>query len=114
MNDLLRSKRLGIALLVAGIVLVLVGVFTVLNASTGDGDLPRTFERRRSYNQVKVAVHAALPQAGAFAAAGLLVAILGGRMLGRALVAEREGGGDDRQPAPGSPSSRGPQERGPE
>lgn len=94
--------RFGVVLVGAGILLILASVLHVLSAAEGDRPAT-TFARRRSYNQVKVAVHQALPIAGAYAAAGLLLVITGGRMAGRARLAltGHEGGSD--------PEGRSPQ-----
>lgn len=51
-------RRLGLVLIVLGLCGILWGVFHVLEAAEGPGPSPRTFEQRRSYNQVKEAVHA--------------------------------------------------------
>lgn len=87
--------RLGVAFVLAGIVLVLVGVLRILNAAEGDRPAT-TFAKRRSYDQVKVAVHEELPVSAAYAAAGLLLVITGGRLVGsaRRALAETERGPD--------------------
>ena len=78
-------RRLGGVLIGAGLALVLVGVLYLLEAASG-GRRPRSFAERRSYDQVKVDLHAAFPAAAALAAAGLTLALGGARLRRGALT----------------------------
>ena len=74
-----RRARLGLALIVAGILAIVGGVLVVLESANGPGLGPTKFEERRSYNQTKEAVHSS-PLGFVIALAGLGVAIVGGRL----------------------------------
>jgi len=71
-------RRAGSALVVLGLVAILTGVFHVLNAVGAAED--RRFENRRSYNQVKEAVHGSFPLGLAIGLGGLGLAMLGARV----------------------------------
>ena len=68
-------QRIGWALTIAGCLAIVAGVFYVLNAVGYAED--REFAQRRSYNQVKVAVHESYPIGLAIGVAGLGLAMLG-------------------------------------
>ena len=55
-------------------------VLWVLEVANGPGTGPKTFAERRSYDQVKVALHGSFPLGFAVAMAGLGLALLGGRL----------------------------------
>ena len=75
-----RGRRLGNALIALGLVTIVVAVVWVLEVANGPGTGPKTFAQRRSYNQVKVAVHKSFPVAFAVGLGGLGLALLGGRL----------------------------------
>lgn len=77
-----RRRRLGIALLAGGLVTIVVAVIVVLEVANGPGAGPRAFAERRSYDQVKVAVHQSYPLAFVAALGGLALAWAGTRMIG--------------------------------
>lgn len=77
-------SRLGLALLVLGLVAIVVGVLWILEAANGPGTGPKVFAQRRSYDQVKTAIHAALPVGAAISIGGLGLAMLGKRLMDRA------------------------------
>lgn len=70
-----------IALGVAGI---LWGVLYVLEAANGPGRGPDRFEDRRSYNQVKRAVHTSIPGGLWRSALGMSLVFCGGKIRRRA------------------------------
>ena len=86
-------RRLGFGLIALGLVTIVVAVIYVLEVANGPGTGPKTFAARRSYNQVKVAVHESFPVALAVGLGGLGVALLGGRLV-RLAEAEGEAGGE--------------------
>ena len=55
----MTRRRVGLALIVLGLLGIVWGVLYVLEAANGPGFGPRRFEERRSYNQVKESVHGA-------------------------------------------------------
>ena len=75
-----RHKRLGAALIGIGLATILGGVLYVLEAANGPGRGPTTFAQRRSYDQVKSAVHQSFPIGAAVALAGLGLAWAGSRL----------------------------------
>ena len=79
-----RRRALGIALVVLGLLVIVVSVITVLEVANGPGTGPKTFAERRSYDQVKEAVHRVFPIAFAVGLGGLGIALLGSRVLRRA------------------------------
>ena len=76
----MTRRRLGLVLLVLGLCGVVWGVLYVLEAANGPGYGPRTFEERRSYNQVKEAVHASLLGACLRAGIGFALVAAGARL----------------------------------
>lgn len=77
-------SRLGFALLVLGLLAIIVGVLYILEAANGPGTGPKAFAERRSYDQVKVAIHHAFPVGFAISMAGLGLALYGKRLMTRA------------------------------
>ena len=75
-----RRQRLALVLTVLGLVGILWGVLHVLEAANGPGAGPRRFPERRSYNQVKVSVHEAIPGGLLRALAGVSLVLLGARL----------------------------------
>jgi hypothetical protein len=75
-----RRRRLGLALIALGLALIVGAVLWVLEAANGPGSGPKTFAARRSYDQVKVAVHATFPYALPVGLGGLGLALLGSRL----------------------------------
>ena len=75
-------KRLGRALVAAGLVTIVVAVLYVLEAANGPGTGPKSYATRRSYDQVKVDVHRTFPYALVVAVLGLGLAIAGARIAG--------------------------------
>lgn len=86
MNSTPARRRLGIALVVAGLLTIVVSVLVVLEIANGPGTGPKSFAARRSYDQVKVDVHRSFPYAFLAGLAGLGLAIGGARL------ARRDGG----------------------
>lgn len=70
---------LGLTISALGLALVLWGVGTILGAAYGP-ERTRTFAERRSYNQVKPDVHAAMPLAMTRALCGVLTVAYGLRL----------------------------------
>ena len=86
------SRRLGIAFVISGIVTIVVSVIVVLEVANGPGTGPKSFAERRSYDQVKVAVHRSFPIAFLFGLGGLGLTVLGARYLEASRAdTEREG-----------------------
>ena len=77
-------RTLGIVLVVLGLLVIVGTVITVLEVANGPGTGPKTFAQRRSYDQVKEAVHRVFPVAFAVGVGGLGIALLGGRVLRQA------------------------------
>lgn len=69
-----------------GFVLILCGVFYLLEAANGPGMGPTTFAERRSYNQVKVALHESLPLGAGISLCGLALIMYGNRLRERLLT----------------------------
>ena len=82
-------RRVAISLMAVGGVAILFGVFYVLEAGNGPGTGPKTFAQRRSYNQVKEAVHESFPLGMSVALLGLGAVVLGKRMY------DKHGRGDE-------------------
>lgn len=80
--DTLRA-RLGAVLFVIGIAVILWGVLYVAEAARGDQPLAPDFAERRSYNQVKEAVHSTFAGGLVRALAGLIVTMVGARLFRR-------------------------------
>jgi len=76
-------RRLGIALIVGGILVIVASVIFVLESANGPGGGPTSFATRRGYDQVKVEVHRVFPYALLVGLAGLGLALYGGRLLER-------------------------------
>ena len=74
-------RKLGWALTIVGLAMILGGVLYVLE-TVGHAEGGR-FENRRSYDQVKVAVHRSFPTGFATGIAGLALAMLGARLRSR-------------------------------
>jgi len=74
------QKKLGRALVVTGLVVILGMVIYVLEVANGPGTGPKTFAQRRSYNQVKESVHGSFPLAFVVGVAGLGLSLAGARL----------------------------------
>jgi hypothetical protein len=77
-----RRRRLGIALIVVGLLIIVASVITVLEIANGPGTGPKSFAEQRSYNQVKVAVQGSFPIAFVVGLGGLGLAMFGKRLIG--------------------------------
>ena len=75
-----RRRRIGIALIVCGLLTIVVAVVTVLEIANGPGTGPKSFAERRSYDQVKVDVQRSFPLAFLVGLGGLGLALLGSRL----------------------------------
>lgn len=73
-------RTLGRTLIGVGLAVIVVSVLYVLEVANGPGTGPKTFAQRRSYDQVKVAVHRVFPPAFVVALGGLGLAIYGARL----------------------------------
>lgn len=82
-------QRLGGALIVLGLVVIVGAVLWLAEIANGPGTGPKTFATRRSYDQVKVALHGSFPTAFGIGVGGLGLALYGGRL--------RRGGGRARE-----------------
>jgi hypothetical protein len=78
-----RAFRAGVALLATGLLVILIAVLYVLEVANGPGSGPKRFEDRRSYDQVKVAVHSSFPLGFSVAMGGLALAIAGNHLIQR-------------------------------
>ena len=76
-----KHPKLGRAMVVFGLVVIVASVIYVLEAANGPGTGPKSFAQRRSYNQVKESVHATYPLAFLFALSGLGITMAGSRLL---------------------------------
>ncbi len=76
-------RRLGQGLIGIGILTIVVAVIYVLEVANGPGTGPKTFAQRRSYDQVKEAVHGSFPLGFAIGVGGLGLAMLGSRLARR-------------------------------
>ena len=74
------QRKLGRGLIIFGLVVIVVSVIYVLEVANGPGTGPKTFAQRRSYNQVKEAVHSSYPKAFLAALSGLGLSMLGSRL----------------------------------
>ena len=74
-------RKLGITLIVLGLVIIVASVITVLEIANGPGSGPKAFAQRRSYDQVKESVHETFPIAFLVGLGGLGLALLGSRLL---------------------------------
>lgn len=75
-----RRRTLGAVLIGLGLAVIVAAVLWVLEVANGPGTGPKTFATRRSYDQVKVAVHQSFPLGFAIGLGGLGLALLGGRL----------------------------------
>jgi len=73
-------RRLGLALILVGLLTIVVSVIIVLEIANGPGTGPKTFAERRSYDQVKVDVQRSFPIALCGGLFGLGLALLGARL----------------------------------
>lgn len=80
MSSAAPRRRLGIALLVLGLVTIALSVLYVLEDANGPGTGPKSFAQRRSYDQVKVEVQRTFPYALLVGLGGLALAMAGSRM----------------------------------
>jgi len=75
------QRRLGIAAIVLGILVIVGSVIWVLEVANGPGTGPKAFAQRRSYDQVKVAVHESFPKGFGVAMVGLGLVWAGRRLV---------------------------------
>ena len=83
MSTASTRRRLGIALIVLGLVTIVGAVIAVLEIANGPGTGPKAFAQRRSYDQVKVEVHRVFPLAFVVGVCGLGLAMAGARLARR-------------------------------
>jgi hypothetical protein len=76
-------RRLGIVLVVSGLLTIVIAVVVVLEHANGPGTGPKAFAERRGYDQVKVEVHRVFPYALLAGLAGLGLAMAGSRLARR-------------------------------
>lgn len=76
-------RRLGIALVVLGLVTIVGAVLAVLEIANGPGTGPKTFAQRRGYDQVKADVHRSFPLALVVGLGGLGLSMAGARLARR-------------------------------
>jgi len=76
-------RRIGIALVVLGLVTIVGAVLVVLEIANGPGTGPKAFAQRRSYDQVKVDVQRSFPIALLVGVGGLGLAMAGARLARR-------------------------------
>src|SRR5262245_53717412 len=76
-------RRLGIALVVLGLVTIVSSVLVVLEIANGPGTGPKSFAQRRSYDQVKVDVQRSFPIAFLVGVGGLGLTMAGARLARR-------------------------------
>lgn len=76
-------RRLGIALVVLGLVTIVGAVLVVLEIANGPGTGPKAFAQRRSYDQVKVDVQRSFPIAFLVGVGGLGLTMVGARLARR-------------------------------
>ena len=74
-------RRLGFALVAVGLLTIIGAVLYVLEEANGPGTGPKTFAERRSYDMVKKSMHETFPAAFAVGVGGLLVTMLGARVV---------------------------------
>ena len=79
---------MGIGLFVVGLGLIVWGVIYVLNSVQGDRPWPTEFADRKSYNQVKTAMHGSFVGGLTRALFGLIATSLGMRVYRRGAKAE--------------------------
>lgn len=76
-------RRIGIALIVLGLVTIVGAVLVELEIANGPGTGPKSFAQRRSYDQVKVDVQRTFPVVFLVGVGGLGLAMLGARLAKR-------------------------------
>lgn len=79
----MSRRRLGIALVVLGLVTVVGSVLVVLEIANGPGTGPKAFAQRRGYDQVKADVQRSFPIALLVGVGGLGLAMAGARLARR-------------------------------
>jgi hypothetical protein len=79
-------RRIGIALVVLGLVTIVGSVLVVLEIANGPGTGPKAFAQRRGYDQVKVDVQRSFPLALLVGVGGLGLAMAGARLARRDAV----------------------------
>ena len=79
----MSRRRIGIALVVLGLVTIVGAVLVVLEIANGPGTGPKAFAQRRSYDQVKVDVQRSFPIALLVGVGGLGLAMAGARLARR-------------------------------
>ena len=79
----MSRRRIGIALVVLGLVTIAGAVLVVLEIANGPGTGPKAFAQRRSYDQVKVDVQRSFPIALLVGVGGLGLAMAGARLARR-------------------------------
>lgn len=78
-----KRRRLGIALVVLGLVTIVGAVLTVLEIANGPGTGPKAFAQRRGYDQVKADVQRSFPLAMVVGLGGLALTMAGARLARR-------------------------------
>lgn len=76
----LPRRRLGIALIVLGLLTIVISVVVVLEIANGPGSGPKSFAQRRSYDQVKAGVQRSFPIALLAGLGGLGLTMAGARL----------------------------------
>jgi ABC-type Fe3+ transport system permease subunit len=76
-------RRVGIALVVLGLLTIVTSVIVVLEIANGPGTGPKAFAERRGYDQVKTDVHRSFPLALVAGLGGLALAMAGARLARR-------------------------------
>ncbi len=76
-------RKVGIALVVFGLVTIFVSVITVLEIANGPGTGPKSFATRRSYDQVKADVQRSFPYGFLAGVIGLGITMWGARLAKR-------------------------------
>ncbi|MSR63463.1 MAG: hypothetical protein EXS08_13560 [Planctomycetes bacterium] len=75
--------RLGIALIVFGLLTIVVSVLAVCEIANGPGTGPKTFAQSRGYNQTKVDLQRSFPYGMLGGLAGLGITMFGARLAKR-------------------------------
>ena len=76
-------RRLGIALVVLGLLTIVGAVIAVLEVANGPGTGPKTFAERRGYDQVKTDVQRSFPLGFLVGLGGLGLSMAGARLARR-------------------------------
>jgi ABC-type Fe3+ transport system permease subunit len=76
-------RRLGITLVVVGLLTIVTSVLVVLEIANGPGTGPKSFAQRRSYDQVKVDVQRSFPLGLLAGLGGLALTMTGARLARR-------------------------------